>query len=269
MSRLTIFSAEIKKIGHIELDFSDVDLQHFPKFKKPNTGEEFVKVDYEVQLRFDGLRMTFKLLVPRSGKFHGWVETGPQLDEHLGENPYEVATYIESAATAFDVSGYRIRSQPEQGQPHQPTVVAYDMSPRSDVDPDPSSHLGYQENGHKRHRPTDDSIRSRQGSQDHLQILRGSFSRDNSDSEWQPGKYCQSSYGRKKSRLRRTACSPTYTIADSQASSPTISPQSPQDDLQISDDSPSLETSKMQWTSINGQRPNKFPDRRKTYSRKE
>ena len=106
-------------MGRLVLDFSKIDRRKFRRHTTThdNLREDFVKLDYEVQLIFDGVRLTYRLIVPELGCWRNW-DGGEQSmsDDDWGANPYKVEIIMENVTAAFDVSGYRIRTEPPQSE---------------------------------------------------------------------------------------------------------------------------------------------------------
>lgn len=67
-------------------------------------------MEYEVQLKFDGLHFSHELIVPTLGKWWGFNNTAGEecLDAHWGPNPTKIRGETKNVAAAFDVSGYRV-----------------------------------------------------------------------------------------------------------------------------------------------------------------
>ena len=91
----------IREVGRIRLDFSHVDRSRFPKYVTFDGLEEYVELDYEIKLTFDGMLMTCELIVPRAGK---WNPNYPPQEDY-GPSPYKEKTDIHVNVAAFDVSG--------------------------------------------------------------------------------------------------------------------------------------------------------------------
>lgn len=93
------------------MDFSLIDRQDFRirTITRDGTAEEVALIDYEVQLIFDGIRLTYRLIVPELGQWWNWDgKTESQHDVQWGKNPYHAEATIENVAAAYDVSGYRV-----------------------------------------------------------------------------------------------------------------------------------------------------------------
>ena len=76
---------------------------------RDKSAEVFVLIDYEVQLVFDGIRLTYRLIVPELGQWWNWDgKTESMHDRHWGMQAYQAEATMESIAAAFDVSGYRV-----------------------------------------------------------------------------------------------------------------------------------------------------------------
>lgn len=92
------------------MDFSPIDRSDFRSLKPPKSDELFAKIDYEVQLIFDGIRLTYRLIVPEGGRWWNWDgELESQHDRNWGQHPYQAEATMENISAAFDVSGYRVR----------------------------------------------------------------------------------------------------------------------------------------------------------------
>ena len=99
------------------MDLSLIDRQDFRTFTHDKTAEQFALIDYEVQLVFDGIRLTYRLIVPELGQWWNWDgEIGSQHDRHFGMHPYHAEATMENIAAAYDVSGYRT-GKAHRGQP--------------------------------------------------------------------------------------------------------------------------------------------------------
>ena len=84
--------------------------------------EVSAKIDYEVQLIFDGIRLTYRLIVPEFGQWWNWDgRLESQHDRHWGMHPYQAEATMENIAAAFDVSGYRVRTGKAHGE--KPTSI--------------------------------------------------------------------------------------------------------------------------------------------------
>ncbi|KAG7007535.1 hypothetical protein G7Y79_00009g026440 [Physcia stellaris] len=116
---IDIKSRGVEKVGRLVLDFSKIDRRNFRRHTTThdNLREEFVKLDYEVQLIFDGVRLTYRLIVPELGRWWNW-DGGEQSmsDDDWGANPHQVEIIMENVTAAFDVSGYRIRTEPARSE---------------------------------------------------------------------------------------------------------------------------------------------------------
>ena len=90
------------------MDFSPIDRSNFRTLRREESAELFVKIDYEVQLIFDGIRLTYRLIVPELGQFRNWDDRPEsQHDRHWGKHYYQAEATMENIAAAYDVSGYR------------------------------------------------------------------------------------------------------------------------------------------------------------------
>ncbi|KAG7006032.1 hypothetical protein G7Y79_00016g040170 [Physcia stellaris] len=109
----------IEKVGSLNIPFDNVDRS---KYEKLEPARKYVKLEYEVQMIFDGVRFTYRLIVPPYGKFMG----------HNGQNAGGLCheKYIDNVAGAFDVSGYRVRTI------HQPTDHFRGQDDRTHADSD-------------------------------------------------------------------------------------------------------------------------------------
>ena len=82
-------------------------------------------MEYEVQAKFNGLQLSYELIVKTLGKWWGFNNTAGEepLDAHWGPDPIRIRGEITNAAAAFDVSGYRVEEH-SNGPEHlgaQPT----------------------------------------------------------------------------------------------------------------------------------------------------
>ena len=101
----------IVEVGSLVWVFSHIDLKHLEILTVSGTGRKYVRLVYELQIAFDGLRLTYSLIVPKNGRWRNWQEeTEAMTDEQWGPNPYQAKCTLENLPAAFDVSGYRVRS---------------------------------------------------------------------------------------------------------------------------------------------------------------
>lgn len=87
---------------------------------------------------FDGLSLTYKLIVPEFGKWRKWNgEPESQCDEHWGLRPHHVEATIRNSASAFDVSSYRVRmkNQIPSGTPHSQTPEGNRLNTATETSP--------------------------------------------------------------------------------------------------------------------------------------
>ena len=104
------FLAGIHEVGQVKMDFSQIDRSEFRTTIHSKSDEVSARIDYEVQLIFDGIRLTYRLIVPELGQWWDWdEETEPQHDGHWGKHPYQAEATMENIAAAYDVSGYRVK----------------------------------------------------------------------------------------------------------------------------------------------------------------
>ena len=76
---------------------------------RDKTAEVFALIDYEAQLVFEDIRLTYRLIVPELGQWWNWDgKTESMHDRHWGMRPYQAEATMENIAAAFDVSGYRV-----------------------------------------------------------------------------------------------------------------------------------------------------------------
>ena len=102
--------AGIQEVGQVKMDFSQIDRSDFRTIRRNKTVEISARIDYEVQLIFDGIRLTYRLIVPELGQWWNWDgRTESQHDGHWGKHPYQTEATMQNIAAAYDVSGYRIR----------------------------------------------------------------------------------------------------------------------------------------------------------------
>ncbi|CAF9936148.1 MAG: hypothetical protein HETSPECPRED_010032 [Heterodermia speciosa] len=95
----------IQEVGQLKMDFSLIDRQDFRirTITRDGTAEEVALIDYEVQLIFDGIRLTYRLIVPELGQWWNWDgKTESQHDVQWGKNPYHAEATIENVAAAYD-----------------------------------------------------------------------------------------------------------------------------------------------------------------------
>ena len=93
------------------MDFSLIDRQDFRirTITRNGIAEEVALIDYEVQLVFDGIRLTYRLIVPELGQWWNWDgKTESQHDGNWGRHPHQAEATMENIAAAYDVSGYRV-----------------------------------------------------------------------------------------------------------------------------------------------------------------
>ena len=120
---------------------------------RDETAEVFALIDYEVQLVFEGIRLTYRLIVPELGQWWDWDgEEKSQNDQHWGKRPYHREATMENIAAAFDVSGYRTgkahADKPSSGLRANRTSVTSGQHDGAQISPDqqassqsPSAHL--------------------------------------------------------------------------------------------------------------------------------
>ena len=97
------------------MDFSLLDRSNFPTWSREESAEIFAEIKYEVQLIFDGIRLTYRLIVPELGQWWNWDGNEElQHDRHWGKTPYKAEVTMENIAAAYDVSGYRVRSDADE-----------------------------------------------------------------------------------------------------------------------------------------------------------
>ena len=104
----------IDEVGRIHLDLSHVDRTGFRNrgvsFKNQ---EDYIRVDYEIKLTFDGMQLAYELIIPTNGEWWNCHPDSPYSDEHWGPQPYRETNVIRNNAAAFDVSGYQVcKSRP-------------------------------------------------------------------------------------------------------------------------------------------------------------
>ena len=93
----------------LEFDIGEVNRRGFPKIQAYKDRSKCARTDYEVQLIFVGVLLTYKLIIPDLGRWWDFHEGDEYQDRHWGRNPTIIEAKVKNAAGAFDVSGYRVR----------------------------------------------------------------------------------------------------------------------------------------------------------------
>ena len=132
-------------MGELRLDFRlhRIDLSDFDHWTDPKTGEVLVRTWYEVQLIFDGPRLTYRLIIPQRGRWNGWQgEPQLKLDDHWGTSFHIREATRTNLAAAFDVSGYGAKASRPRPSP-QPSRTSTEAQRRSTTASSISRSLGH------------------------------------------------------------------------------------------------------------------------------